>query len=631
MERRSQTMLCLPLADPLLRDMVNEGVVLREFSLNKAYAKKIEQAGEGYEELKHRINGKKKASKNGKEEEKKSKNKSSEEEDDEEVDPEEQSGEHKSEWEKKRHKKTKDDLMREALLGDDLYALLGLEKITLGATEHDIRKAYKKLALTYHPDKIMKEESAGDSEAEKEHKKTLWLKIQSAYERLSDPAKKKQYDSTLPFDDAIPDEADNINDKNFFEKFEEVFKRNSQWSKKKPAPTIGDMTTTAKKLKEFYKFWENFDSWRDFAAFDEYDVKEASDRYERRYMEKENKKLREKHNKKERSRIMKLVDLAYKYDPRIKAENEKLEEEKAKAKKAKQDRIDEERKVIRDRELEIERKKQEEVDKKKAEERVVQEAKDKKKHDFQIEVKKFESLLSEKVKEKKYDIYFAEEFVKKLQQADLESVNAVLEQSKTQDVAVKCLEKFIADFTKHTVDKKKQESMEREKKKKMEEEEAKKIKEWSPEELSLLAKGVNKYPVGLKNRWKLIAEYMGGRRDIKEVIARAQDTSTLPVLGKAGIKDFSQKPAQASPVQKSAEEKTPEAKKDVPPPVDPAFQWSPEQQRQLEAALRKHSAKLLPKERWSKIACEVESKTPKQCLERFKEICEMLKKEKETK
>jgi len=254
--------------------------------------------------------------------------------------------------------------------------------------------------------------------------------------------------------------------------------------------------------------------------------------------------------------------------------------------------------------------------------------KDKKKQDFQTEVKRFGELLVEKVKEKKYDIYFAEEFVKKLQQADLEALNTVLEQSKAQDVAVKCLEKFIADFTKQTVDKKKLESIEREKKKKQEEEESKKANEWSQEELSLLAKGVIKYPVGLKNRWKLICDYMGGRRDIKEIIARAQDTSTLPVLGKAGIKDFSQKPPQAAAVQKPAEETKPEAKKEVPAPVDSQYVWSPEQQRQLETALRKHTAKLAPKDRWQNISAEVEGKTPKQCLERFKEIIDMLKKEK---
>jgi DnaJ family protein C protein 2 len=68
---------------------------------------------------------------------------------------------------------------------------------------------------------------------------------------------------------------------------------------------------------KFYKYWDNFDSWRDFSQYDEYDPREAADRYERRYMEKENQKSRSKYLKKERARIIKLVELAYKSDPRI--------------------------------------------------------------------------------------------------------------------------------------------------------------------------------------------------------------------------------------------------------------------------------------------------------------------------
>jgi DnaJ family protein C protein 2 len=49
-------------------------------------------------------------------------------------------------------------------------------------------------------------------------------------------------------------------------------------------------------------------------------------------MEKENKKSRDKHAKKERSRLIKLVELAYKYDPRIKAHTDREEAEKLRKK-----------------------------------------------------------------------------------------------------------------------------------------------------------------------------------------------------------------------------------------------------------------------------------------------------------
>ena len=45
-------------------------------------------------------------------------------------------------------------------------------------------------------------------------------------------------------------------------------------------------------------------------------------------MEKENKNIRDKHLKKEKARLIKLVDLAYKKDPRIVNANKQEEVEK---------------------------------------------------------------------------------------------------------------------------------------------------------------------------------------------------------------------------------------------------------------------------------------------------------------
>lgn len=58
------------------------------------------------------------------------------------------------------------------------YEILGVDK---GATEKDIKKAYRNLCKEHHPDK------GGDSDKFKE--------ISSAYEILSDPQKKQQYDT----------------------------------------------------------------------------------------------------------------------------------------------------------------------------------------------------------------------------------------------------------------------------------------------------------------------------------------------------------------------------------------------------------------------------------------------------
>ena len=85
------------------------------------------------------------------------------------------------------------------------------------------------------------------------------------------------------------------------------------------------MDTPIEQVYKFYNYWDHFETWREFSQYDEYNPSEAADRYERRYMENENKRVRTKHMKKERARLNNLVDLAYKLDPRIKLEKEKEE------------------------------------------------------------------------------------------------------------------------------------------------------------------------------------------------------------------------------------------------------------------------------------------------------------------
>jgi len=63
----------------------------------------------------------------------------------------------------------------------DYYKILGVEK---GASQDEIKKAFRKLAMKYHPDK-----NKGDKSAEDKFKE-----INEANEVLSDPDKRKKYD-----------------------------------------------------------------------------------------------------------------------------------------------------------------------------------------------------------------------------------------------------------------------------------------------------------------------------------------------------------------------------------------------------------------------------------------------------
>ena len=64
----------------------------------------------------------------------------------------------------------------------DYYKILDVDK---NASKEDIKKAYRKMAMKYHPDR-----NKGNKEAEE-----MFKKANEAYAVLSDPEKRKQYDT----------------------------------------------------------------------------------------------------------------------------------------------------------------------------------------------------------------------------------------------------------------------------------------------------------------------------------------------------------------------------------------------------------------------------------------------------
>ncbi len=71
-------------------------------------------------------------------------------------------------------------------MADELYKTLGVKK---DASEDEIKKAYRKLARQYHPDR-----NPGDKAAEEKFKE-----ISAAHDVLSDPEKRKEYDAGPSF------------------------------------------------------------------------------------------------------------------------------------------------------------------------------------------------------------------------------------------------------------------------------------------------------------------------------------------------------------------------------------------------------------------------------------------------
>ena len=83
-----------------------------------------------------------------------------------------------------------------------LYDMLGLNGEWADSADADtIKKAYHKAVLAYHPDKQPFKTADGKED------RTVFLKIQEAYNVLSYESKRRAYDSQMPFDDSIPTEA----------------------------------------------------------------------------------------------------------------------------------------------------------------------------------------------------------------------------------------------------------------------------------------------------------------------------------------------------------------------------------------------------------------------------------------
>jgi len=71
-------------------------------------------------------------------------------------------------------------------VADELYKTLGVKK---DASEDEIKKAYRKLARKYHPDR-----NPDDKAAEEKFKE-----ISAAHDVLGDPEKRKEYDAAPSF------------------------------------------------------------------------------------------------------------------------------------------------------------------------------------------------------------------------------------------------------------------------------------------------------------------------------------------------------------------------------------------------------------------------------------------------
>ncbi|KAM7392729.1 hypothetical protein PAMA_007715 [Pampus argenteus] len=228
------------------------------------------------------------------------------------------------------------------------YEVLGVKR---DAGDDELKKAYRKLALKWHPDKNL-----DNAEDAAEHFKL----IQAAYDVLSDPQERAWYDNHR---DALLKgglsgdyEDDSIDllqyftvtcysgyeddEKGFYAVYRNLFEsivkeetehgRVDEEEEEERFPPFGDSQSDYDTVVHvFYAFWQSFCTRKNFAWKEEYDTRQASNRWEKRAMEKENKKTRDKARKERNELVRQLVSFIRKRDRRVQAHRKLVEEQNA--------------------------------------------------------------------------------------------------------------------------------------------------------------------------------------------------------------------------------------------------------------------------------------------------------------
>ncbi|XP_038068653.1 dnaJ homolog subfamily C member 21-like [Patiria miniata] len=245
------------------------------------------------------------------------------------------------------------------------YEVLGVER---DAGDSELKKAYRKLALKWHPDKNP------DNITECTEKFAV---IQKAFDVLADPQERAWYDKHREailkgYGDDYEGSSINLmqyftasaysgfgdDSKGFYTVYTEAFYKISEEDLKFASgdkdkdfeiPQFGSSDSSYEEVVHpFYAYWQSYSTSRSFVWKETYDTRDAPNRRVARLMEKDNKKLRDAAKKEWNEEIRALVSFVRKRDKRVQAYRKRLEEKNAErarldAEKRKQERIEREK------------------------------------------------------------------------------------------------------------------------------------------------------------------------------------------------------------------------------------------------------------------------------------------------
>eukprot|EP01127_Copromyxa_protea_P005311 TRINITY_DN15257_c0_g1_i1.p1 TRINITY_DN15257_c0_g1~~TRINITY_DN15257_c0_g1_i1.p1 ORF type:complete len:572 (-),score=174.04 TRINITY_DN15257_c0_g1_i1:108-1823(-) len=491
----------------------------------------------------------------------------------------------------------------DTLFTENYYDLLGLGHLKWKATQDDLKKAYRQAVLVHHPDKQAQATNTSDDE--------VFKTLQKGYEILSNPKTRKAYDSQEPFDDSVPDGSELKTDADFYTVFAPVFERNAKWSVDKVTVTLGDENTNINQVNKFYNFWYSMKSWRDFSYLDEYDPEEAESREEKRWMERRNAKERLKREGEEKLRLRNFVDVAYKFDPRIRKMKEAEQKERD---EIKQRRLD----IINQKKAEEERIKKEAQDKIDAENQKLKDTREAEKNDRARNIrlkKKKRQIIRQFGKKFEVSESIVDYICENLELEVLTELASAL--NSNPDITQEVVHEVMSNYSKG----KREVPTSPVKPKAVEvEEEA----VWTQEEIVLLTKAVVKFPGGTTERWEKISQFIGGKKTVKQIIARVRASQHVAAAPASVAKPAATTaaPAKVAPVVDTSVDAD-----DGHGDAGDGGEWTADEQKLLEVALKAYPASL-GKDRWTKISEAVPGRTRRDCVERYKYLVSVIQQNK---
>lgn len=543
----------------------------------------------------------------------------------------------------------------------DHYLLLGLQDKRYQATAADIRTAYRARVLQYHPDKLQQQRQQGQGKGQASYLEddAIFKCIFHAHQVLSDPAKRKEYDSVdaQAFDESIPaEDAVAPGDvEGFLRLYRHIFKMNARFSKRHPVPDIGHAASLREDVEEFYAFWSTFESWRTFEYLDEEET--AENRADKRWLERKNKSERLKRKNEDNARLRRLFEQAYKLDPRMIRfrEDDRLRKEAARMEREMtQLRLAEEREHQKREEEERLRQATEAAAKWEAEQRRQREA-------VEAQVRRERKALKKFFVDALYFVadptnvtlihersLLVEKFLLKADPAQFGEILLHLQSIPSGDQ--------IMDWVAHQYEQRREAeeaalaaTMKRNKPRSSpstEQDDLQTEDKWSLIETDMLIKAVKTHPGGLRDRWAKIAEWYNRHiehlrdptlrtRSTEELLQRAtslrqtaEEGATSQAVPTEAQTDYRALQRRRDPrIDQASPTLAAGVEADAAPPTLSAPEWNAQEQRLLEQGLKTHKAD--DPARWDRIA-EMVGRPKRECMARAKEIARLLKLRKET-